>query len=433
MALTKVTFAMNNSAPVSAFDYMTAAQIADVQAGSLTLDVSTAINNALAAATDEVYLPDGQYRVDSSIEVPAYKTLTLSPDAYLIRVAAAANTTPVVYVLGIQAQFRGGNVTTQKASPNGIVVLGAKDGYDNRNAWWWRFMNCTVRGLNTASNAAVVVPSGQAFHPVANYFGTIENINIYGADVGLQFEEYANAHNVANIQYWDCRTACLKLRGAYANNIVNQFMHNGAASGVIGVWIANKTVGTQESSLNNIINWTDETANSGDVALVIDSNCTKNTVIGNDNVSGGFSIGNADNFVMLRGLIRSCSDATFANTTVTGKANVKNTASGTRDSFDESNNTISSVSAGGVLTLKTVVKSGFLVIRNASDGGSAIVLIDSVAGATVVSDPGSLIAVGADPGAGSSKFWVVAGGASTTITNRYSAPKQIDVRTVAAN
>lgn len=433
MALTKVTFAMNNSAPVSAFDYMTAAQIADVQSGALTLDVSTAINDALAAATDEVYLPDGQYRVDSSIEVPQYKTLTLSPDAYLIRVAAAANTTPVVYVLGIQAQLRGGNVTSQKASPNGIVVLGAKDGNDNRNAWWWRFMNCTVRGLNSAGNVSVVVPSGQVYHAVANYFGTIENINIYGADIGLQFEEYANAHNVANIQYWDCRTACLKLRGAYANNIVNQFMHNGAASGVIAVWIANKTVGLQESSLNNIINWTTETANASDVALVIDSNCIKNTVIGNDNVSGGFSIGNADNFAMLRGIIRSCSDATFADTTVTSKATIKNTTSGTRNSFDECNNTISSIAVGGVLTLKTVVKSGLLVIRNASDGVSALVLIDSIAGATVVSDPGSFIAVGADPGAGSSKFWVVAGGASTTITNRYAATKQIDVRTVAAN
>lgn len=433
MALTKVTFSMINSAPTSAFDYMTAAQIADVQAGTVDRDVSTEINNALAAAVDEVYLPSGEYRVDSSIEVPQYKTLTLAPDAYLIRVADAVNTTPVVYVLGIQAQLKGGNVTSQKASPNGIVVLGAKDGNDNRNAWWWRFTDCTVRGLNTAGNPAVVVPSGQAYHAVANYFGTIQNINIYGADIGLQFEEYANAHNVANIHYWDCRTACLKLRGAYANNIVNQFMHTGAASGVIAVWIANKVVGTQESSLNNITNWTAETGNAGDVALVIDSNSIQNTVIGNDNVTGGFSIGNSNNLVILRGLIRSCADATFADTTVNVKSTIKNTASGIRDSFDECNNTITGLGVDGTLTLKTLVVSGLLIIRNASDGGSAIVLIDSSAGATVVSDPGSIIAVGADPGAGSSKFWVVAGASTTTITNRYASSKQIDVRTSAAN
>lgn len=433
MALTKATFAMINSAPVSAFDFMSAAQIADVQSGTLALDVSTAINNALAAATDEVYLPDGQYRVDSSIEVPQYKTLTLSPDAYLVRVAAAAATTPVVYVLGIQAQLRGGNVTSQKNSPNGIVTLGVKDGNDNRNAWWWRFMNCTVRGLNTAGNAAVVVPSGQAFHLVANYFGTIENINIYGADVGLQLEEFANAHNIANIHYWDCRTACLKLRGAYANNIVNQFMHNGAASGLVSVWIANKTIGNQESSLNCITNFTAETANAGDQCLVIESNCIKNTVIGNDNVAGGNTINNADNFVLLRGIVRSCVDATFGDTTVYTKSTLRNTTAGTRNSFDECNNTISGVAADGVLTLKTKVESGMLIIRNASDGGTAIVLVDSANGADIVSDPDSILAVGADPGAGSNKFWVVAGASTTTITNRYSGPKQIDVRTVAAN
>lgn len=294
-------------------------------------------------------------------------------------------------------------------------------------------MNCTVRGLNGAGNVSVVVPSGQAYHSVVNYFGTIENINIYGADIGLYFLEYANAHNVANIQYWDCRTACLKIQGGYANNVVNQFMHNGAAPGVVSVWIANKTVGLQESSLNTITNWTAETANVSDIGLVIETNCNKNTIIGNDNVAGGISIANPDNFVLLRGVIRSCSDAKFANTTTTAQVTIKNTASGTRDSFDECNNTITGLAVGGTLTLKTLVVSGLLIIRNASDGGSAIVLIDSVVGATVVSDPGSLIAVGADPGAGSSKFWVVAGSSSTTITNRYASPKQIDARTVAAN
>lgn len=433
MALTKTTFAMINSAPVSAFDYMTAAEIADVQAGTVTLDVSTAINNALAAAADEVYLPSGEYRVDTSIEIPAYKTLTLSPDAYLIRVPAAATTTPVVYVLGIQAQLRGGNVTSQKASPNGIVVLGVKDSSDNRNAWWWRFMDCTVRGLSDAGNYAVVVPSGQVSHAVANYFGTIENINIRNADIGLYFLELANAHNVSNIQYWGCRTACLKLQGAYANNIVNQFMHSGAASGVISVWIANKSVGSQESIQNCITNFTAETNGALDKGVVIGSNCTKNTVIGNDNVAGGNTFSNRDNFVMLRGVIRSCSDAVFDFATVDSKSIIKNTSASTRNCFDESNNTLVGVAVGGTLTLKTVVTSGLLIIRNASDGGSAVVLVDGTTGATVISDPGSIIAVGADPGAGSSKFWVVPGVSTTTITNRYAASKQIDVRTVAAN
>ena len=49
---------------VSVFDFMTAAQIADVKAGTLLLDVSAPINAAIAAS-DEVYFPEGAYRVSN--------------------------------------------------------------------------------------------------------------------------------------------------------------------------------------------------------------------------------------------------------------------------------------------------------------------------------------------------------------------------------
>jgi hypothetical protein len=47
---------------VSVFDFMTPAQIADVQAGTLLIDVTSSIAAALAAA-DEVYFPEGAYYV----------------------------------------------------------------------------------------------------------------------------------------------------------------------------------------------------------------------------------------------------------------------------------------------------------------------------------------------------------------------------------
>jgi hypothetical protein len=49
---------------VSVFDFMTAAQIADVQAGTLLLDVTAPIAAALAAA-DEVFFPEGAYYVSN--------------------------------------------------------------------------------------------------------------------------------------------------------------------------------------------------------------------------------------------------------------------------------------------------------------------------------------------------------------------------------
>ena len=61
---------------VSVFDFMTAAQIADVKAGTLLIDVSAPINAAIAAS-DEVYFPEGAYRVsndgtptDGAIDIP---------------------------------------------------------------------------------------------------------------------------------------------------------------------------------------------------------------------------------------------------------------------------------------------------------------------------------------------------------------------------
>ena len=47
---------------VSVFDFMTAAQIADVRAGALLIDVTAAINAAIVSS-DDVYFPEGSYRV----------------------------------------------------------------------------------------------------------------------------------------------------------------------------------------------------------------------------------------------------------------------------------------------------------------------------------------------------------------------------------
>jgi hypothetical protein len=47
---------------VSVFDFMTPSEIADVKAGTLLIDVTGAVNAAIAAA-DEVFFPEGAYRV----------------------------------------------------------------------------------------------------------------------------------------------------------------------------------------------------------------------------------------------------------------------------------------------------------------------------------------------------------------------------------
>jgi hypothetical protein len=78
MALTKVTNSMIYGAVVNVFDFMTPAQIADVQARTKTLDVTSAINAALASLGGlggTVRMPKGLYRTTSEIILPGAVTL----------------------------------------------------------------------------------------------------------------------------------------------------------------------------------------------------------------------------------------------------------------------------------------------------------------------------------------------------------------------
>lgn len=118
---------------------------------------------------------------------------------------------------------------------------------------------------------------------------------------------------------------------------------------------------------------------------------------------------------------------------VNGLLTIANGSGATRNGFIRNDNSASGITAGATLTLGSLVSSGEIIVRNATDGGTAIVLCDSVAGATVIADPSGIVAVGADPGAGTNKLWVVADGVSTRITNRYAATKSIDVTAVATN
>lgn len=78
MALTKVTYSMISGAEVNVFDFMTPAQIADVQARTNTLDVTIPINAAIAslgATGGTLRMPKGLYRTTSGITVTSHITV----------------------------------------------------------------------------------------------------------------------------------------------------------------------------------------------------------------------------------------------------------------------------------------------------------------------------------------------------------------------
>jgi hypothetical protein len=73
MALTKISYSMVTGAPINVFDYLSDAQKADVQSYGFTLDVSTAVQNAITAATTAsapLVVPAGGYLVNSTLTIP---------------------------------------------------------------------------------------------------------------------------------------------------------------------------------------------------------------------------------------------------------------------------------------------------------------------------------------------------------------------------
>ena len=84
MSLTKVSYSMIQGAPINAFDYMTPAQIADVQAGTMLQDVTAALQAALVVAKAGngavVYLPAGVYKVSDTLDItPTYSGSSSEP------------------------------------------------------------------------------------------------------------------------------------------------------------------------------------------------------------------------------------------------------------------------------------------------------------------------------------------------------------------
>jgi hypothetical protein len=415
------------------FRYMSAAQITDVLSAARSLDVTAAITTALSLSND-VWLPAGDWRTDTMITVPPGKMLRLSQKAMIVRVTAASAVTPVVYLQGTRSAFDGGQIATEKNHAGGVVACGHLDNTTNSVATWWQLRNVNIEGVAAAGNIGIFVPSGQAtIGPTAvNYFGNIHNVHVHSADIGLLFAEVANAHSGSDLQFWNCRTTCIEFRGAGESSLSNIFFHSGSANGLVGIRLSNKTVYTNPSTMNTIIGFTDETGGAADQCVVIGTEPTKNTIIGNDNVAGGNTISNRANRVILKGQ-DICGEQVATDTLVAyTKFQVSNTFSATRNCFIESNNTINTVAVGGTLVLKTAIASGMFTLRNASDGVTAVLINDSVTGVRLL-DGGGFAVVGADPGAGSSKFWVTQAAGVITITNRYAVAKQMDAFTFANN
>lgn len=251
---------------VSVFDFMTAAQIADVQSGAATLNVTAAINAAFAA-TYKVYFPAGIYFIGSS-------TITVPSNRF-------------VFGDGVASVILADASTRSDPATDHILVLGS---------------NSCIRDLcidGDRENAIQQIRSVYLDGGVTNV--TIENVDFkeYGAGIWI---EYANRVSIQNNRFADSTVS--------KESVVTQGNASGYASNIIvsgnyfgkvveeAIDVNAKTRGMMISGNVFVNSHTGPDVGDGTEAIDIGSNsdCSDITIVGNDVRNGN----SADAFVWVK-------------------------------------------------------------------------------------------------------------------------------------
>lgn len=273
------------------------ASVAARRGGSI--DVS-AILQAVLDLGGDVVLPKGSYRVDTMLVIPADTALILNGST-LTRVSAATDTTPVVHLKNSRSKLMGGTVISQKASPDGVVLVGHRDATSTWNTDNSVMRDVWVKGVQSSGNIGVKLMSSQPYlgPSYSSYFHTIDNVDVRGADQGIFLAEKCNSNQITGCHFWDCMTSAITLSGCYANKIEGGFVHT-STNGVVGVLLLNHgslAFSTHHADNNAVDRFGVEPGGASSRGVVIGSSCTGNMIIIMGNVSGGNTISNENNLV----------------------------------------------------------------------------------------------------------------------------------------
>ncbi len=129
---------------VSVFDFMTAAQIADVQAGTALVDVTAAIQAALNSGAASVFFPDGNYLITSTITVGSGQSVFGNGGAVITQGANDINCLDISSTLNVEIyglHFSGAAATL---SGTNFTANHAVYGSSTTNA---TIRNCTIYGF----------------------------------------------------------------------------------------------------------------------------------------------------------------------------------------------------------------------------------------------------------------------------------------------
>jgi hypothetical protein len=220
---------------VSAFDFMTSAEIADVQAGTLTLDVITPLRAAVAACIASgkaLFLPAGKYRISDTLQLNdsgPNNGLTVQGEGRdtVITLYTASATTPAVSVsLSNNSSFVNARIGNFDIVCNG----GSASGYGlslattatNSAISVCEFHNMRVLNCTRGVTATGVI-----------YMSTFRNITVSGAvaEYGWYF---TSAQELIYLSFTDLEvTACGSAAYSYYMQVVACQFRNLTSDGVM--------------------------------------------------------------------------------------------------------------------------------------------------------------------------------------------------------
>lgn len=279
----------------SPLDWIPPSKHAGIKARTNTDDLTEYLQAMLDCGEYSFVIPDGQYGIEGKLIQPAGTVVDCSGGATIKRLGA--KTDALLLLKGEYTKWHGGAFQTLNNHPNGIVQLGHENATTSRwNAFYWQFTKVNLFGVQASGNVGIYVPSTQlAGGGFANYFGTIRDVTVFGSDVGTFLPEFSNGHQIFNVSFYNMITYGHKLRGAYGNTIQGGFLHT-STNGVVGLGLLNHVAGSGHDSVNNqILGYGCEPGGATSKAVVVESGCSRNTVLMNGNVAGTNTISNTDN------------------------------------------------------------------------------------------------------------------------------------------
>ena len=169
---------------VSVFDFMTSAEITDVQAGSLSLNVAPAIVAALASGAKRILFPGGKYRCDSTITLNTVRGLTLEGDAAAILAGGTGYIGNTELVFDTAVSGSDGIVITDfvGVTMENILIRMRRSGAGGGKAlYMYTGHDYSLRNVNVdldtgASGAGIVLGNGNG--ATATFAGDIQNCKI---------------------------------------------------------------------------------------------------------------------------------------------------------------------------------------------------------------------------------------------------------------